>query len=105
MAWFAARVLPDHAVTAAAYTEGRMLDPACPVVSSWSPPPESNRRPHPYHRCADGSRRRAAPHVPTQPRRFEGLPTPRLVRRGEAERGVVSGKSLARHAPIRILKA
>jgi hypothetical protein len=41
----------------------------------WSPPPESNRRPHPYHRCAAGSRRRAAPHVPTQPRRWEVLPT------------------------------
>jgi hypothetical protein len=40
-----------------------------------SPPPESNRRPHPYHRCAGGSRRRAAPHVPTHPRRWEVLPT------------------------------
>jgi hypothetical protein len=39
----------------------------------WSPPPESNRRPHPYHRCAGGSRRHAAPHVPAQPRRSEGL--------------------------------
>jgi hypothetical protein len=43
----------------------------------WSPPPESNRRPHPYHRCAGGSQRRTAPHVPAQARRLEGLP--RLV--------------------------
>jgi hypothetical protein len=34
-------------------------------VKVLSPPPESNRRPHPYHRCAGGSRRRAVPHVPT----------------------------------------
>jgi hypothetical protein len=27
-------------------------------------PSESNRRPHPYHRCAGGSQRRAAAHVP-----------------------------------------
>jgi hypothetical protein len=39
----------------------------------WSPPPESNRRPHPYHRCAAGSQRHAAPHVPTQPRRSRVL--------------------------------
>jgi hypothetical protein len=39
----------------------------------WSPPPESNRRPHPYHRCAGGSRRRAAPHVSPQSRRQEAL--------------------------------
>jgi hypothetical protein len=31
----------------------------------WSPPPESNRRPHPYHRCAGGSQHRAPPHVST----------------------------------------
>jgi hypothetical protein len=34
-----------------------------------------------------------------------GPATPLLVRRGEAERGVVPGKSLARHAPIRIWKS
>jgi hypothetical protein len=28
MAWFAARVLPNNAVSAAAYTAGRALDPA-----------------------------------------------------------------------------
>jgi hypothetical protein len=28
LAWFAARVLPDKAVSAAAYTEGRVQDPA-----------------------------------------------------------------------------
>ena len=33
----------------------------------WSPPPESNRRPHPYHRYAGGSRRRATLHVAIQP--------------------------------------
>jgi hypothetical protein len=44
--------------------------PAFPLVSLvWSPPPESNRRPHPCHRCADGSQCRAAPRVPAQPRR------------------------------------
>jgi hypothetical protein len=28
MAWFAARVLPNNAISAAAYTAGRALDPA-----------------------------------------------------------------------------
>ena len=28
------------------------LDPACAAGLWWSPPPESNRRPHPYHGCA-----------------------------------------------------
>jgi hypothetical protein len=37
----------------------------------WPRPAESNWRPHPYRRCAGGSRRRAAPHVPTLPRRWE----------------------------------
>jgi transposase len=37
------------------------------------PPPESNRRPHPYHRCAGGSRRHVAPHVSPQSRRQEAL--------------------------------
>jgi hypothetical protein len=32
-------------------------------------PPESNRRPHPHHRCAGGSQRRAPPHIPTHRRR------------------------------------
>jgi len=36
--------------------------------------PRSNRRPHPYHRCAGGSRRRAVPHVPTQPPSWKALP-------------------------------
>jgi hypothetical protein len=35
------------------------------------PPPESNRRPHPYHRCAAGSQHRATPRVTTQPSRSE----------------------------------
>jgi hypothetical protein len=39
-------------------TEGQATHPASAAVSMWSPPPESNRRPHPYHgttrnRCAD----------------------------------------------------
>jgi hypothetical protein len=38
-------------------------------VPMWSPPPESNRRPHPYHRCSGGSRRHALPHSPTRPSR------------------------------------
>jgi hypothetical protein len=37
-------------------------------------PPESNRRPHPYPRCAGSSRRPASPHVPMQPRRRKALP-------------------------------
>jgi hypothetical protein len=54
--------------------EGRW--PAFPLVSlGVEPPPESNRRPHPYHRCAGGSRRRSEPHVPPHPRRWEVLPT------------------------------
>ena len=38
------------------------------------PPPESNRRPHPYYRCVGGSQRRPAPHVPTQSRTWQALP-------------------------------
>src|SRR5829696_9296183 len=33
-------------------TRGQVLDAAWPAVLWWSPPPESNRRPHPYHGCA-----------------------------------------------------
>jgi hypothetical protein len=43
---------------------------AGPGLSWWfvvELPPESNRRPHPYHRCAGSSHCRAAPHVTTQP--------------------------------------
>ena len=41
-------------------------------LSCWfvvEPPPESNRRPHPCHRCAGSSRPLAGPHVTTQPPR------------------------------------
>ena len=53
------------------HATGRVLDPAWAAGLWWSPPPESNRRPHPYHRCAGGSQRRATPHVTTQPSRSE----------------------------------
>ena len=47
---------------------GRVLDPACAAGLGWSPPPESNRRPHPYHgttgnRCADRRFPRSRPTV------------------------------------------
>src|SRR5918994_7097301 len=49
-------------------TRGQVLDAAWPVVLGWSPPPESNRRPHPYHgttrnRCADRRFPRSRPTV------------------------------------------
>jgi hypothetical protein len=44
--------------------KSRAPNPAWPAGLGWSPPPESNRRPHPYHRCAGGSQRQAAPHNP-----------------------------------------
>jgi hypothetical protein len=59
--------------------------PSLPSMRGWFTTPHST------------SRARASAQV-------GGPATPRLVRRGEAERGVVSGKSLARHVPIRILK-
>ena len=34
------------------HAAGRVLDPAWAAGLWWSPPPESNRRPHPYHGCA-----------------------------------------------------
>ena len=65
-------------------------------INVWSPPPESNRRPHPYHRCAGGSRRYAAPHVATQPRRWEGASKSGNVGQREDACSAVSGKFLAR---------
>jgi hypothetical protein len=37
------------------------VDPAWPAGLWWSPPPESNRRPHPYHRWSARSGDNAAP--------------------------------------------
>ena len=62
----------------------------------WSPPPESNRRPHPYHRCAGGSRRYAPPRITTQPRRWEGASKSGNVGQREDACSAVSGKFLAR---------
>jgi hypothetical protein len=59
-------------------------------VLVWSPPPESNRRSHPYHRCAGGSQRRTAPHVTRQPRRWEGASESRDVGRDAVTRSAVS---------------
>ena len=39
------------------HATGRVLDPAWAAGLWWSPPPESNRRPHPYH--GSGAHRRA----------------------------------------------
>jgi hypothetical protein len=39
-------------VPALGHAAGRLQDPAWPVGLWWSPPPESNRRPHPYHGSA-----------------------------------------------------
>jgi hypothetical protein len=47
--------------------------PRLSLVCGGTPPPESNRRPHPYHRCAGGSRCRAGPRVTARPRRWEAL--------------------------------
>ena len=66
------------------------------LVLGWSPPPESNRRPHPYHRCAGSSQRRAGPFVPSQQRRWEGAAEGRVMEWREVARSAVSGKSLAR---------
>jgi hypothetical protein len=71
--------------------------PAFALVGAYvNPPPESNRRPHPYHRCAGGSRRYAAPHVATQPRRWEGASKSGNVGQREDACSAVSGKFLAR---------
>src|SRR5215218_3053738 len=42
-------------------TRGQVLDAAWPAVLWWSPPPESNRRPRPYHRWSARSGDNAAP--------------------------------------------
>ena len=52
------------------------------LVWGGAPPPESNRRPHPYHRCAPRSQRHAAPHLTTQPPRWRA--TRRIGPRGDA---------------------
>jgi hypothetical protein len=59
------------------------------------PPPESNRRPHPYHRCAGGSQRRAVPPVTTNAQ-VKDAAEERGVGRGKVACSALSGRSLAR---------
>jgi hypothetical protein len=74
IAWFAARVLPNNAVSAAAYMAGQASHPACAVGLGWSPPPESNRRPHPYHGPARSSAEPPRPSNPTMNWAFAARP-------------------------------
>ena len=49
---------------------GRLGTEPCLTCRLWvEPPPESNRRPPPYHRCAEGSQHHAAPNVSARSRR------------------------------------
>ena len=48
---FSGKFLANGGSGLSGHARGRVLDPAWPAGLWWSPPPESNRRPHPYHSC------------------------------------------------------
>jgi len=63
---------------------GRVQDPAWPAGLWWSPPPESNRRPHPYHRWSARSGDNAAPRSALQNRKWPAVS--RIEKWGAARR-------------------
>jgi hypothetical protein len=66
--------------------------------SSLAASPESNRRPHPYHRCAEGSQRLSAPFAPHN-RAGEKRSRGSGVRPNAAMRGAVSPNLWHARAP------
>jgi hypothetical protein len=65
-------------------------------VRVWSPPPESNRRPHPYHRCSGEFTTPCRTSRAHTTGLMRGAVEGRVVRRREGTRSAVSGKFLAR---------